>query len=196
MIALHGHGDSLDSYRDIKAEMNLPHFNYLLLNAPKKIDGGFAWGPLDPRGRKAMQALRKRLFALVEELKEAGWKTEEIYWLGHSQGALVATDLVLHHRQAFGGVTCVSGYVKFFRGWKERLPRTGARRTPWLVTHGSRDRIIPLKEIRSDVRTLRAGDVPVSYREFGRKGHDFDYESEVPLIRKWLAEGPASLEIQ
>jgi phospholipase/carboxylesterase len=34
MIVLHGLGDTLDSFRSLPAEINLPWLNYLLVNAP------------------------------------------------------------------------------------------------------------------------------------------------------------------
>jgi phospholipase/carboxylesterase len=186
MVVLHGHGDSLKAFRSIKSELRLPHMNYLLLNAPRKYAGGFTWGRLEPRTQKDMTPVRTKLFELVEELEQAGWRSEQIFWLGHSQGCLVACDLVLNHPKAFGGLIGVSGYVWFFRGWKNRARSSGARRTPWLITHGTRDRIIVPDEIREDVAKL-TGVVPVLYREF-LKGHDFDYQSEVPFIRSWLAK--------
>ena len=105
--------------------------------------------------------------------------------MGHSQGALVASDLVLNHPDSFGGLVGVSGYVWFFRGWRARVKRSGALRTPWLFTHGTRDRVIRPKEIREDIAELLDRRVPVLYREFP-KGHDFDYSNEVPFIRSWI----------
>lgn len=186
MIVLHGKGDKLDAFRTIKSELRLPNFNYLLLNAPKRYLKGFSWYAVEPRHEEGVRGARQRLFKLVEELKEYGWNPKEIYWMGHSQGALVAADLVLNHPEAFGGLVGVSGYVWFFRGWQKRISRSGARKTPWLFTHGLRDRIIQPKEIREDIEELSSHRLPVLYREF-MKGHDFDYRKEVPFIRKWIA---------
>lgn len=34
MIVMHGLGDTLESFRSLPAEINLPWLNYLLVNAP------------------------------------------------------------------------------------------------------------------------------------------------------------------
>jgi predicted esterase len=154
--------------------------------------GGYSWGALSPKSTGRILEIRSRLFRLVEEFKREGYSTRDIYWLGHSQGALIASDLVLHHPEAFGAMIGVSGYVWLFRGWQSALKSSGAKRTPWLFTHGSRDRVIPLSEIRNDVKALTKGRVPVSMREFN-KGHDFDYEAEVPFIGEWIRH--ASMEL-
>lgn len=185
MVVLHGKGDSLESFLEIQDELKLPHFNFLLLNAPKKYLGGHSWYLLEPRHEAGVRAARRRLFDLVDELALEGWRPKDIFWMGHSQGALVASDLVLNHPDAFGGVVGVSGYVWFFRGWRARLKRSGALKTPWLFTHGTRDRVIKPVEIREDIAELTSGSVPVLYREFP-KGHDFDYSAEVPFIRSWI----------
>lgn len=188
MIILHGRGDSLKAFRSIKQELRLPHLNYLLLNAPRKYLKGYSWYALEPNHEKGVKLAREKLFALIDELKEAGWASKDILWMGHSQGCLVACDLVLNHPDSFAGLIGVSGYLWFFPGWKRKLAQTGARRTPWLLTHGTRDRIILPNEIREDVEELSKGRVRVLYREFA-KGHDFDYNKEVPFIRSWINEG-------
>ncbi|MES2964126.1 MAG: alpha/beta hydrolase [Bdellovibrionota bacterium] len=185
MVVLHGKGDSVEAFLEIQDELKLPHFNFLLLNAPKKYSGGYSWYALEPRHEEGVREARRKLFDLVDELAMAGWRPKDIFWMGHSQGALVASDLVLNHPEAFGGLVGVSGYVWFFRGWRARLKQSGALRTPWLFTHGTRDRVIKPNEIREDIAELVAGRVPVLYREFP-KGHDFDYSNEVPFIRRWI----------
>jgi phospholipase/carboxylesterase len=190
MIVLHGRGDSRASFRSIKHELGLTHMNYLLLDAPRKFMDGFSWYSLEPNHHQGVRSARAQLTKLVVELNAAGWKSEDIFWLGHSQGCLVACDLVLNHPHAFGGLVGVSGYLWFFRGWKKQLNQTGALKTPWLLTHGVRDRIIRPSEIREDIKELVKGRVPVLYREFF-KGHDFDFEHEVPFIRSWLRRAPS-----
>ena len=187
MIVLHGRGDSIGGFQTIKQELRLPHFNYLLLNAPRKYLDGFSWYALEPRHERGVRGARERLFKLVDELEAYGWFPEDIFWMGHSQGAMVAADLVLNHPQSFGGLVGVSGYVWFFKGWRARARRSGARQTPWLFTHGTRDRVILPAEIREDIQELQAGAFPILYQEFS-KGHDFDHSREVPFIRKWIRE--------
>lgn len=186
MIVLHGRGDSLRAFQSIKQELRQPHLNYLLLNAPRRYGKGYSWYAMEPRHERGVKAAREKLFALVDELKAAGWRTSDLLWMGHSQGCLVASDLVMNHPESFAGLIGVSGYLWFFPGWKRKIARSGARRTPWLITHGTRDRIILPREIRDDVQQLSGGQVPVLYREFP-KGHDFDFEREVPFIRGWIA---------
>lgn len=187
MIVLHGRGDSARAYKEIRQELRLPNMNYLVLNGPRRYADGYTWCALNPKpGSPSVLAIRARLFALVAELKNAGWNTQDLFWMGHSQGCLVACDLVLNHPDAFGALIGVSGYIWFTKGWKSKAAKSGASRTPWLMTHGTRDRIIPVREIRSDLAELARGPIRFRFEEFS-KGHDFDFVREIPFIRKWVA---------
>lgn len=185
MIVLHGLGDSRDSFADIRQELRLPEMNYLLLNAPKKSGDGFSWYSLEPRHAKDVRRARLGLFALIQELRREGWAQEDIFFLGHSQGALMVCDLLMTHPGTFGGAVGISGYVWFFRGWKTIARTSAAWTTPWLMTYGTRDRVIPPAEIREDLEKLWSAGAPVVARAFV-KGHDFDYRHEVPFVREWL----------
>ena len=187
-IVMHGKGDRLDAYSNIQAELGLFDFDFLVLNGPTKFGDGFKWINDEPRHQRSLEIVRDLLFSLVDELKEAGYATEDILWLGHSQGGRVASDLIMHSPDAFLGLVAVSSYVGFFEGWADSpdgIQELGAWKTPWLLTHGTQDRIIKLREIREDVRELTRGKIQLTYREFS-KGHDFDYDREMPYIREWV----------
>lgn len=184
IIVFHGKGDSLEAYREIQIEIGLAKFDVLLLNGPMKFADGFKWMHDEPRHEKSLSVVRDQIFALLEELKEFGYKTENILLLGHSQGGRVAADIVLNSPDSFMGIIAVSSYVGFFDGWMDSSV-SGAWKTPWLFTHGTHDRVIRLSEIRQDIRELTKGKIPLTYKEF-RKGHDFDHEQELPYIRRWV----------
>lgn len=186
-IVLHGKGDSLQAYQELHQEFRLPNIDLLLLNAPIKFLEGFKWMHDEPRHERTLATVRHQLFDLVAELRAFGYQTENIFWLGHSQGGRVIGDYLFHANEQFLGFVGVSTYIGFFEGWMNRKAADGAWRTPWLLTHGMHDEIITLREIRADVRELGRGRVPLTYREFN-KGHDFDHDAEVPFIRKWLIE--------
>ena len=184
-IVLHGKGDSLQAYQELHQELRLPNIDLLLLNAPIKFLEGFKWMHDEPRHEKTLATVRHLLFELIAELRAFGYRTENIFWLGHSQGGRVIGDFLFHTNESFLGFVGVSTYIGFFDGWMNRKAADGAWRTPWLLTHGIDDEIITLREIRADVRELGRGRVPLTYREFS-KGHDFDHDTEVPFIREWL----------
>jgi phospholipase/carboxylesterase len=183
MIVLHGRGDSLKPFLKINEELEVKNINFLLLNAPKKFQKGFSWYGEPPYLSHGVQSIRAKLLLLLEQLEEQGWKSENIFIFGFSQGCLVGADLALHYPKKLAGVIGVSGYFNFFSRWKNQL-NSKNKNTPWLFTHGTKDKILPIETTRFGVRKLQSAGLNVNWIELNKR-HTFE-QQEMPLIKKWL----------
>ena len=134
MIVLHGKGDSLRPFKKFDQELQLPELNYLLLNAPKKFLGGYSWYGDPPFQKQGVLRVREKMFRLLDELQAQGWKPENIFLLGFSQGCLVSSDVALYYPKRLGGVVGISGYFQFYPRWRQEIS-PAATETPWLLTH-------------------------------------------------------------
>ena len=184
MIVLHGRGDSLDSFLSIKEELKIPEMNYLLVNAPRVYDEGFSWYAFEPNQKAGVLRSRERLLKLVSELREFGWAPNRIFLYGFSQGALLSCDLTMFGPHIFAGTIAISGYIYFFEAWKKNL-KPSAFQTPWLVTHGIYDDLLPVSETRDQVQKLLGVGLPITWREF-LKEHEIELRIETQFIRKWV----------
>lgn len=183
MIVLHGKGDSLKPFRKFDQELNLPDFNYLLLNAPKKFLDGYSWYGDPPFQKQGVLRVREKMFRLLDTLKDQGWKPERTFLLGFSQGCLVSADVALHYPERLGGVVGISGYFQFYPRWRREIS-TSAVRTPWLMTHGTQDDVLPIEETRFGVGKLRSLGMSIDWVE-SDKEHVFE-DDEYPIIRRWV----------
>ncbi len=183
-IVLHGRGDSLDSFVSIKEELKIPEMNYLLVNAPRAYDAGFSWYAFEPNQKPGILKSRSKLSMLLEELALLGWPPRKIFFYGFSQGALMSCDLVMFGPHAFAGVVAISGYIYFFEDWKKSL-KASAFQTPWLVTHGLQDDLLPIEETREQLEKLKGVGLPIVWKEF-MKDHEIDLNIETQFIRKWM----------
>lgn len=184
MIVLHGRGDSLNPFRTLPAELDLPHMNFLLLNAPRSYLDGYSWYAFPPNQKTGVLAARARLFFLLEQLQEQGWASEDIFFFGFSQGCLISCDMGLHYPKRLGGIIGISGYIYFFAKWAQKI-QDAAYHTPWLLTHGLRDEALAIDETRNHVHKLLLAGLPVTWKEFN-KDHEIDEELELPFIRRWI----------
>lgn len=183
MIVLHGRGDSLKPFKKFNEELNIPHMNYLLLNAPRKFLDGYSWYGEPPYQAQGVLRIREKMFQLLADLEAQGWKSENIFLLGFSQGCLVSSDVALHYPKKLGGVVGISGYFHFFPRWKKEISPL-AKRTPWLFTHGYQDDILPLETTKFGVEQLKEAGLKVQWVEM-EKDHVFK-EEEYPLIKSWV----------
>ena len=184
MIVLHGRGDSLDSFLTIKDELKIPEMNYLLVNAPRAYDDGYSWYAFEPNQKTGILKSRTKILTLLEELALLGWSADKIFLYGFSQGALMSCDLAMFAPHRFAGIVAISGYIYFFEEWKKSL-QASAFLTPWLVTHGLTDDLLPITSTREQIEKLKSVGLPIIWKEF-LKEHEIDTYIETGFIRKWV----------
>ncbi|MBX9767752.1 MAG: dienelactone hydrolase family protein [Bdellovibrionales bacterium] len=184
VIVFHGRGDSIKPFHSIQDELNLKDHAFLLLQGPRKFQDGFSWCAVEPHEKKSLEKVCGQLSELLEMLAKLGWDSSSIVLLGFSQGAMVASHFALKSGFTFAGVVGVSGYFYFE---KSRAQKVGAaaRKTPWLMTHGRQDDVIPIEDTRQDVSRMKELGLKIRFRAF-EKGHHFEEQSELPAIKNWI----------
>jgi phospholipase/carboxylesterase len=184
MIVLHGKGDSIRPFKAFDSELKIGGMNYLLVNAPKRFLTGYSWYGDPPYQKMGVIKIREKLLQLLTEIEMQGWKSENIFLFGFSQGCLVSADLALHYPKKLGGVIGISGYFQFYPRWKKYLGQN--KKTPWLLTHGRKDDVLPIDNTIYGIQKLREAGLKVDFIESDKK-HVLK-EEEYPMIRKWVRE--------
>lgn len=184
LVVLHGRGDSLDGFGFLPEALGLSGYAYLFLNAPDPWYGGYSWYDMAPNQAPGVLRSRELLVGALDALREQGVRSEDIVLFGFSQGCLMAIDVGLRYPHRLGGICGVSGYMLF----EERAAAEAveaAFQTPWLLTHGTHDEVLPIEASRRHAAVLREAGLPVAWHEFA-KGHTLEPTRELPLIRGWL----------
>ncbi len=107
---------------------------------------------------------------------------DKLYLLGFSQGSVVSLSLALTKPQRVAGVIVQSGYLPSESGLQ--IDEVGVRNKPFLLTHGTQDRLLPVEWARRSRNTLHALGVDLEYYEFNM-GHQVTAES-LTFISTWL----------
>jgi phospholipase/carboxylesterase len=186
MIVLHGLGDSMEGYRWLPQAMQLPWMSYLLVNAPDPYYGGFAWYELEGDPGTGIKRSRTLLFELLDQTRAGGYPSEKTIVFGFSQGCLLAIELGARYPHRLAGIVGVSGYVHE----PERLAREfspQARQQRFLITHGTRDPLIPIERVRPQMEMLRQAGLKINWREFPKQ-HNIDGDSELAILRGFAIE--------
>lgn len=184
MVVLHGLGDSMDGYRWLPELLGLPWLNYLLVNAPDHYYGGYSW--FDYPGDAAPGVARSyRLLAdLLDDQREAGFAPAETMLFGFSQGCLMAAEVGVRYPHRLAGVVGVSGFVQDpERLLRERSPVAMQQR--FLITHGTRDPLLPCALAREQFQTLKRAGLYLEWREFPKE-HTIQGEEELAVIRDFV----------
>lgn len=122
----------------------------------------------------------------MAELESQGWNSRDIFFFGFSQGCLVSCDFGMRYPKPLGGIIGCSGYVYFFKNWRQEISKA-AFRTPWLITHGTLDDALRIEETRADVQRLKEAKLPILWKEF-KKDHEIELRREAPFIRNWVLD--------
>jgi len=183
MIVLHGLGDSSEGFHWLQDELDIDSFNYLLLNAPDAYYTGYSWYDInDPR--TGIERSRKLLAAVLERTQQEGYPADQTFLFGFSQGCLMTLEFGSRYSPALAGYVGISGYC-YSPDAILREMNPAANNGNWLVTHGTKDEMLPAHVTRAQIKKLNDGGFRIDYREYS-KTHTIDPERELPDIRAWL----------
>ena len=186
MVVLHGLGDSMEGYRWLPQLLRMPQLNYLLANAPDAYYGGFSWYDFALNPAPGVRRSYGALSSLLDEQRQRGFRTEETFVFGFSQGSLMTIEVGLRYPHRFAGLIGISGYVhEPERLLKELSPVATEQR--FLLTHGTKDPLIPIDPVRAQIKLLKAASLKIEWHEFDKE-HTIDGEEEVNVIRQFIAK--------
>lgn len=185
LIVLHGLGDSMDGWRWLPDELELPSLNYLFVNAPDAYYGGFSWYDLYGDSGPGIRRSRALLTGLLDAQRAAGFPSERTALLGFSQGCLMTFDTGFRYPHRLAALVGISGYVWEPETLVRELP-PAAREQRALFTHGRQDPLIPMIQVREEqVPVLRNAGLDLTWREFD-KAHTVAGAAEIGVIRDFL----------
>lgn len=110
MIMIHGRGATAPSIIQLANEFETN--KKLTLRAPQA--SGNTWYPYSfmapsEQNQPGLSSGLQKIYDIVQDLKSDGFSEEQIYFLGFSQGACLASEYVARHPAKYGGLIALSG---------------------------------------------------------------------------------------
>jgi phospholipase/carboxylesterase len=193
-LILHGLGDSHAGWMPVVPMLGLPGLGCILPDAPRSYGDGFSWFDIhadlsidQQQVRDSRKALEELIVHLLERFKI---RSEQLFLLGFSQGALMVMDAALRSPRAYAGVVGISGFLAMLDDYPLAFGAALASQR-LMMTHGRYDQLLPLAMVRSQLGTLKRLGVAVQWREYD-KAHTLDTTTELDDIRRFLAQGIAA----
>jgi predicted esterase len=184
LVVLHGLGDSARGFLWLQEALGIDSLNYLLLNAPEPYYSGYRWYDIEDSLPGIVRS-RNILAEVFAVLSREGHPPEKTSLLGFSQGCLMTLEFGARHSDRLAAYVGISGYSINPKALLNDL-NPKVNQGDWLITHGTKDEILPVETTRSQIKTLRDGGFKIDYREYP-KTHTLDFERELPDIRNWIA---------
>lgn len=185
LIMIHGRGATAESILSLSEHLDAADFS---LFAPQATN--HSWYPYSfmapvSQNQPALDSALELIHAAVEQVKDQGIESKDIYLLGFSQGACLASEYATRNAQRFGGLLLFTGgligqqidtnnYKGSFEG------------TPVLITTGDPDPHVPVIRVDETVKIMEEKGAEVTKKIYKGRPHTI-LQEELDLAKKILA---------
>ncbi|GAB3540078.1 dienelactone hydrolase family protein [Pontibacter brevis] len=187
LVMIHGRGATAESILSLSAHLDAADFS---LFAPQATN--HSWYPYSfmapaSQNQPALDSALELLHKTVSGIKEQGIESKDIYLLGFSQGACLASEYATRNAQRFGGLLLFTGgligqqietsnYTGNFSG------------TPVLITTGDPDPHVPVSRVDETVKIMEEKGAEVTRQIYKGRPHTI-LQEELDLAKKILSTG-------
>lgn len=167
ILLLHGRGSNELDLLELADELD-PRLGVISVRAPFTLEPGYQWYEFQEAGSPEANSFTyslDKLSSFIDEVVEGyGIRSDALYVLGFSQGAMMAGSMALLHPDRISGAVLLSGYISAAVQGKVLVEQV--RGKPFFVAHGIFDSVLPI-EFGSMARSLleQVG-VDLTYREY------------------------------
>ena len=156
VIAIHGWTGDVSSMEPVARSLRLPDTKWVFPQAPYKSDkSGYTWfDGNDETGWKYKDSF-KIISSLIQDLIDQGFKYNEIFLLGFSQGACLTMEWIIRQPFSIGGIIPIAGFIKY----KDRFKIDAtleSKGTQILLIHGDKDEIIHPEESEKALKLFQS----------------------------------------
>ena len=184
LIMLHGRGATADSILTLADLLNVE--GYALL-APQATNN--TWYPYsfiasaeenEPWLSSAIDVVKQT----VDKVLQAGNKSENIYFLGFSQGACLATEYATRNAQRYGGVVAFTGGL-IGKEINRNNYSGDFEQTPVFFGTSNPDFHVPVERVYASANIAREMNASVTEKVYENRGHTIS-EDEINIVNRFV----------
>jgi phospholipase/carboxylesterase len=184
LIMLHGRGATAEDILGLASEFNVDDY---ALVAPQAAN--HTWYPLsflapvkqnEPWLTSAIQLVSD----IVEDIRSAGIKDENIYFAGFSQGACLTLEFVTRNATRWGGIAAFTGGLIGDRLYPENY-RGDFAGTPVFIGTSNPDPHVPVERVNASADIIRNMNAVVTEKVYPGMGHTINRE-EIAIVNQSL----------
>ncbi|KAA5548798.1 alpha/beta hydrolase [Adhaeribacter rhizoryzae] len=187
LVMVHGRGATAESI--LSLANNLPVADFTLF-APQATN--HSWYPYSfmapaAHNQPALDSALAVLDEVIKKIQEQGIRSEQIYLLGFSQGACLASEYATRHAQPYGGLLLFTGGLI-----GQQLDNTNYQgnfnNTPVLITTGDPDPHVPVSRVNETERIMEEMGAAVTKKIYKGRPHTI-LPQEINLARQIFTKG-------
>ncbi len=157
MIALHGWKGNRHSFQPIARSLNIPGLAWYFVEGPYTVDSEENQKSWTMEISPGVWKLEDSPALLTRFLNEEIWPryaSENVLFMGFSQGAMMCYEFALLQDKPLGGVFPIAGFMHDTHEERQRI-HPAQLHTPIIIGHGRNDDVVHLSESEFACRVLR-----------------------------------------
>ena len=142
IIAIHGWKGNRSSMEHVANALNMKYAQWTFIQGPYAAgDNKYSWFEGNEKEGWKYHESFHLLNETILDINKSGFPKSKIFLLGFSQGACLAMEFIIRLKFSLGGIIPIAGFVVQKSRFKNDIVN-GARNTPVLLIHGSRDEMV------------------------------------------------------
>jgi len=187
LIMVHGRGATAESILSLANHLPVADFT---LFAPQATN--HSWYPYSfmaptTQNQPALDSALAVLDEVVKNIQEQGISSKQIYFLGFSQGACLASEYATRHAQPYGGLLLFTGGL-IGQQLDTSLYQGNFKNTPVLITTGDPDPHVPVSRVNETEKVMEELGAAVTKKIYKGRPHTILAE-EINLARQIFTKG-------
>jgi phospholipase/carboxylesterase len=152
-IMIHGRGATAAGILGLSNHLNLSDFALIAPQAPGNTWYPYSFMAPDDSNQPSFSKSMQTVDAIIKDLIKKGFSSEQIYFIGFSQGACLSLEYTTQYAQRYGGVIAFTGGLigEKFNPSKYHGDFQG---TPVFIGSSHKDMHVPLSRIEESVKQI------------------------------------------
>ncbi|HYG38698.1 MAG TPA: dienelactone hydrolase family protein [Cytophagales bacterium] len=182
LIMIHGRGASAEDILSIARHLNVKDY---ALFAPEATNN--TWYPYsflapptqnEPKLSSALSILNE----IVDDINEGGIASENIYFLGFSQGACLTLEFTTRNARKWGGVVAFTGGLIGDKIYPDNY-KGDFENTPIFIGTSNPDPHVPVERVNETTKILKQLHASITEKVYQNMGHTIS-QDEIELANK------------
>lgn len=184
LIMIHGRGGSNKDIIALSTQLKVTDFALVAPQATNNTWYPYSFMAPPSQNEPWLSSALDLLKGVVDDLKGNGFKTENIYFLGFSQGACLTLEFVTRNAKRYGGVAAFTGGLIGNKIYSENY--TGDfEDTPVFIGTGNPDAHVPVGRVHESTLILKNMNANVLEKVYDNRAHTIS-QDEIDRVNEFV----------
>ena len=175
LIMIHGRGGSAEDILSLAAHLDVSEFTLLAPQATNNTWYPYSFLAPPAQNEPWLSSALALLKEVVDELTQKGTPTENIYFLGFSQGACLTLEFVTRHAHRYGGVVAFTGGLIGDKIYRDNY-KGDFGGTPVFLGTSNPDPHVPVERVYATSNILKELKATVTEKVYAGMGHTINQD--------------------